>query len=233
MTDSAVGPNGLPSQAELDTLIQTAAHDLRSPLGTGLTLLQLAMRRAKGSLAPDEWELLARAESNFRRLEALIQDLSDFWFVACGASELQAVSLDEPLRDALHHLQKRIGDTSTRVVAGSLPVATVDRKRMAVVFRHLINNAIRYRRDAPPRVAIEASRDGDHWLLTVRDNGQGFDSQYAVQIFQPLNRLHSADVSGSGLGLAVCKTIIEGWGGRIWAESTRGQGSTFYLTVPA
>jgi signal transduction histidine kinase len=233
MIDSDGGQNGFTSQADLDSLMQMVAHDLRSPLGTGLTLLQLAVRRAKGSLAPDELALLERAESNFRRLDTLIQDLSDFWLVVRGVPIPEAVSLDEPLQEALRRLQKRIGDTSATVVAGSLPVATVDRSRMALVFRHLIDNAIRFRRDIPPRIGIETSFDGDHWLIAVRDNGQGFHPQYAAQIFEPLKRLHTSDVAGSGLGLAVCKTIVEGWGGRIWAESTPGLGSTVYLTLPA
>ena len=104
---------------------------------------------------------------------------------------------------------------------------------MVMVFQNLIGNALKYRRVEVPRIRIEAVREETHWRISVADNGQGFESDYAETIFKPFRRLHGKNVPGSGIGLATCKRVIERLGGKIWAESTLGEGSTFHFTLPA
>jgi signal transduction histidine kinase len=104
---------------------------------------------------------------------------------------------------------------------------------MVMVFQNLIGNALKYRRAEEPQIRIEAVRDGNYWRVSVGDNGQGFESEYNETIFKPFRRLHGKNVPGSGIGLATCKRVVERLGGRIWAESKVGEGSTFYFTLPA
>ena len=115
----------------------------------------------------------------------------------------------------------------------ALPLVPADRTQMVMVFQNLIGNALKYRGKDNPRISIQAVQEGTHWLLSVTDNGQGFKQEYANNIFEPFKRLHGKNVPGSGIGLATCKRVIERLGGKIWAVSTPGAGSTFYFTLPA
>ena len=116
---------------------------------------------------------------------------------------------------------------------GPLPTVRTDRSQVTLVFQNLISNAIKFRSDAAPRVRIGAKKENREWVVTIADNGQGFDPEYAEQIFLPFKRLHGSDTPGSGIGLATCKRIVERLGGRIWVEAARGKGATFFFTLPA
>jgi signal transduction histidine kinase len=104
---------------------------------------------------------------------------------------------------------------------------------MFMVFQNLVGNALKYRRNEAPRIRIEAWRDGSEWVVSIADNGQGFEQMHVTDIFEPFKRLHGRTIPGSGIGLATCKRVVEQLGGRIWAQSTPGNGSTFFFTVPA
>ena len=132
------------------------------------------------------------------------------------------------------NLEHHIKESDAEVTSGHLPELPADRTQMVMVFQNLIGNAIKYRRKGTvPRIRIEGVRDDTFWKISVSDNGEGFESAYAGSIFEPFKRLHGKDVPGSGIGLATCKRVIERLGARIWPESMRGQGSTFYFTLPA
>jgi light-regulated signal transduction histidine kinase (bacteriophytochrome) len=132
---------------------------------------------------------------------------------------------------ACDNLKLLIEDTDATISCGELPVVKVEETQFVQLMQNLIGNALKYRR-AAPRITVEASRAGSAWLFSVRDNGIGFDPSQAEQIFLPFKRLRKRDTSGSGIGLAICKKIVESRGGRIWAESIPGLGSTFFFTIP-
>ena len=142
--------------------------------------------------------------------------------------------VEEPLRIALLNLEHHIKESAADVTSGHLPEVPADRTQMVMVFQNLVGNAIKYRRkNEVPQIRIEAVREDAFWKMSISDNGEGFDPAYARSIFEPFKRLHGKDVPGSGIGLATCKRVIERLGGRIWPESVRGKGSTFYFTLPA
>lgn len=140
--------------------------------------------------------------------------------------------VEESLQIALANLQHHIKEVGADITVGTMPEVTGDRTQLAMVFQNLIGNALKYRREETPRIRIEAAHENGDWRLSISDNGQGFQPEYAAMIFEPFKRLHGPNVTGSGIGLATCKRIIDRMGGRIWAESTPGEGSTFYFTVP-
>ncbi|MBV9442628.1 MAG: GHKL domain-containing protein [Acidobacteriaceae bacterium] len=129
-------------------------------------------------------------------------------------------------------MQAAIRDTGAEVRHGSLPALVVDRVQLSQVLQNLISNAIKYRRAEAPRIFVEAKRDASNWIFSVSDNGQGFKQQFAERIFGLFQRLHGRQVEGTGMGLSIARKIVERHGGRIWAESTEGVGSTFYFSLP-
>jgi light-regulated signal transduction histidine kinase (bacteriophytochrome) len=131
------------------------------------------------------------------------------------------------------NLQHHIEQSEAVISVEDLPTVLGDRTRIVMVFQNLIGNALKYRRVEVPQIRIYSVQEGTLWRVSVADNGQGFESDYAETIFKPFRRLHGQNVPGSGIGLATCKRVIERLGGRIWAESTLGAGSTFHFTLPA
>jgi light-regulated signal transduction histidine kinase (bacteriophytochrome) len=130
-------------------------------------------------------------------------------------------------------LKNDIEECAAVITAESLPTVRGDTSQMAHVFQNLLSNALKYRKsEVPPAIRVSAEPDGRHWIVSVRDNGIGFDPRYAGRIFGLFKRLHTKEYPGTGLGLAICKRIVERYGGRIWAESTPGEGATFYFALP-
>jgi light-regulated signal transduction histidine kinase (bacteriophytochrome) len=142
--------------------------------------------------------------------------------------------LDASLSDALSVLKNRIEEAGASVTAVPLPTVRGDSSQLSHVFQNLLSNALKYRKkDTPAEICISAERDGDYWTVSMRDNGIGFEPQYAERIFGLFKRLHREEYPGTGLGLAICKRIVERYGGRIWAEGKLGEGATFYFLLPA
>jgi light-regulated signal transduction histidine kinase (bacteriophytochrome) len=138
------------------------------------------------------------------------------------------------LQTVLETMESRIREENAEIVRGDLPSIRMPAVRLQQVFQNLISNAIKYRSEAPARIAISASSQNGSWLFSVSDNGIGIDARYHERIFGIFKRLHTkAQYPGTGIGLAICKRIIENYGGRIWVESEPGRGSTFRFTVPA
>lgn len=220
------------SNEDMQRFAYVAAHDLRSPLNAALNVTRLAARRLQGTVGKEEARLLSLSVDNLERLSRLMQDILSYSEIGYAPQQRVLVTLEEPLKIALLNLEHHIQENNAEVTVGTLPLVPADRTQMVMVFQNLIGNAIKYRGKDVPRIRIEAVREGTHWLLSVNDNGQGFDQQYAGRIFEPFKRLHGKNVPGSGIGLATCKRVIERLGGRIWVDSILGKGSTFYFTLP-
>jgi signal transduction histidine kinase len=222
----------LRSNEDAQRFAYVAAHDLRAPLNSAMMLLQLLQQKTEAKLRDDESQMLALATANLQRLQALMSDMLAYAQVG-GAGKRTTVSLREPLQMALSNLQRDIEETGAQVNFGLLPTLRTDRYQLTLVFQNLISNAIKFRSDRPPCLQIGAKKEKGEWTVFIGDNGQGFDPQYAEQIFLPFKRLHGPNTPGSGIGLATCKRIVERLGGRIWAEAAQGEGATFYFTLPA
>ncbi len=221
----------LRSYEDVQRFAFVAAHDLRAPLNTAMMLLQVLSQKTGAKLEEDERQALSMAKDNLQRLKCLMGDILSYSQVG-GTENKLSVPLQEPLRMALANLQKDIEETKTEVSFGPLPTVKADASQLTLVFQNLIGNAVKFRSDEPPRLQIGATREQREYVVSVADNGPGFDPQYARQIFLPFERLHGPETPGSGIGLATCQRIIERMGGRIWAEATPGKGATFYFALP-
>jgi light-regulated signal transduction histidine kinase (bacteriophytochrome) len=220
------------SNEDLQRFAYVAAHDLRSPLNSGLRLLQLLSRRANNSLPEEDAGTLELAIKNLQRLGELMHDILSYSEVSNAPQRRVVVPLGESLGIALENLRHHIDECAATIDIGDLPSVTADRTQIVMVFQNLIGNALKYRREVPPHILIAAQKGSNHWHISVTDNGQGFSPEYSSGIFEPFKRLHGPNVEGSGIGLATCKRVVERLGGRIWADSIPGQGSVFHFTLP-
>ena len=223
----------LRSNEDLQRFAYVAAHDLRSPVHGALRMSQLLARRLKHKLDPDDTSLLTESVESLQRVAALMQDILTYSEAGNAPQQLTVISLKDPLDAALLNVQHYIDDCAAALDIGPLPEVLADRTLLVVIFQNLIGNALKYRREVPLHVEISASREGSFWHVSITDNGQGFDPQYAETVFEPFKRLHGPNVPGSGIGLATCRRIIDRLGGRLWADSRPGEGSTFHFTLSA
>jgi light-regulated signal transduction histidine kinase (bacteriophytochrome) len=221
------------SNAELEQFAYEASHDLQEPLRMVASYTALLGETYKGKLGPDADKYIGYAVDGARRMQALINDLLQYSRVGRKQGALAAVSMNAAFEQALVNLQAAIWDSAATVTRDDLPSVRGDQVLLTQVFQNLVGNAVKFRGTAPPAVHVSAVRSGSEWVFSVRDNGIGFDPRYAERIFVLFQRLHGRDrYQGTGIGLAVCKKVIERHGGRIWAESKPGQGSTFSFTIP-
>ncbi len=219
------------SHDELAEFAHVVSHDLQAPLRTMKSYAQLLARRYKGKLDEDADTFLSFILEASQNMEELIHGLLQY--AQFGEEETRkTLSLKSVLDTVLTALQAQIEETGATVTAGELPTLEVNPTRIQQVFQNLIGNALKYRSSAEPRILIGASRSDGFWVISVSDNGVGIAPQYYDRIFLPLRRLHGKEIAGTGLGLSVCKRIVERNGGRIWVESRPGEGSTFYFTIP-
>ena len=219
----------LRSSEDAQLFASIAAHDLRAPLNSSVILLQILLNKI--FLKDDDRRLLSMAIAGLQRLQGLMNDILNYAQVGGGKDRLP-VELQEPVEIALANLQKEIGESGAQVTSDSLPTVMSDRSQLVLVFQNLIGNAVKFRSSEPLRVQISAKRGDREYVVSITDNGQGFEPEYAEQIFLPFKRLHGPQVPGSGIGLASCKRIVERLGGRIWAEASPGKGAAFYFTLP-
>jgi len=220
------------SNTELEQFAYVASHDLQEPLRMVSSYCQLLQRRYADRLDQDANEFIEFAVNGAQRMQRLINDLLAFSRVGTRANDLQPLACDEALSEARENLQATIAETGAEIRCRDLPMAMADRTQLVQLFQNLIGNAIKFRRDEPPRVEISAQRENGHIKLSVTDNGLGIESEYADRVFMIFQRLHAAtDYPGTGIGLAVCKKIVERHGGRIWFESTPGRGTCFHFTL--
>ncbi|MEX2303837.1 MAG: ATP-binding protein, partial [Bryobacterales bacterium] len=188
----------------------------------------------RGKLDSEADEFMRFTIEGAERLQALIRDLLSYSRVGREAPTPEAVNLEECARTSLTNLQAAVEESAAQVELTPLPVVQGQRAQLIQLFQNLIGNAVKYHGDDAPRVRVSAEKRGGEWLLTVRDNGIGIDPEFRDQVFEIFRRLHGrSQYSGTGIGLAICKKIVESHGGRIWVESEAGRGATFQFTLPA
>ncbi|HET9300706.1 MAG TPA: ATP-binding protein, partial [Candidatus Polarisedimenticolaceae bacterium] len=222
------------SNVQLERFAYVVAHDLQEPLRTIGNYTQLLEKRFAEMLGQDDREFLGYITGGVGRMQVLLRDLLDYSRVDLNKQRPGNVDCDTVVQDVLLDLNAAISAAGATVQQGALPVVRGDRSQLAQVFRNLVGNALKFAApERPPRVEIHASRREDQWVFEVRDNGIGIAQASVDQIFLLFKRLHSQDdYPGTGLGLAISRRIVERHGGRIWATSLLGQGSSFFFTLP-
>jgi PAS domain S-box-containing protein len=221
------------SNAELERFAYVASHDLQEPLRTVTNYVQLLARRYRGKLDSDADEFIGYAVDSANRMRQLIQDLLSYARIHTRGDAFELVSLAEIVAETLDGLQLALGESGAAVTWGPLPVVLADPSQMGQLLSNLIANAIKFRGADPPAIDLRAERRGSEWVVSLRDNGIGIDPQFFNRIFIVFQRLHGmSEYPGTGIGLALCKRIVERHGGRIWVESQPGRGSVFFFTLP-
>lgn len=220
------------SNEELRQFAYMVSHELNEPLRNVVTYVQLLARRYQGQLDAEADEFISYAVGGVKRMQSFIQDVLSFSQATSPEVKFGPVSCDSVLTTSLFALQGAIDEAGAVITSDPLPTLVGNDLRLAMVFRNLISNALKYRGSEPPRIHIGAARRGDEWLFTVRDNGIGIEQKYWSTIFGMFKRLHAGASPGTGIGLALCKRIVEHHGGQIWVESEPNKGSTFYFTLP-
>lgn len=220
------------SNKELEQFAYVSSHDLQEPLRMVSSYVQLLSRRYKGKLDSDADEFIGFAVEGVNRMKVLINDLLAFSRVGTRGNEFAPVALEEALEQVLRNLEITIEDNQAVITRDPLPQVLADDGQMVQLFQNLVGNAIKFHSEAPPKVHVGVRREDDHWLLFVRDNGIGIDPEFSERVFVIFQRLHSREeYQGTGIGLAICRKIVERHGGRIWVESQPGKGATFYFTL--
>jgi len=220
------------SNEELQQFAYVASHDLQEPLRTITSFSQLLEARYRGRLDEDADEFIGYIVSSSRRMTDLINGLLALVRLRRTGQSAAPVPFEKLLEDAEVSLQAAIRENGARIEHGVLPALVVDRVQFVQVFQNLISNAIKYRRDEPPLIRVQARRDSSNWIISVGDNGRGFNQEFAERIFGLFQRLDIKGVEGTGMGLSIARKIVERHGGRIWAESATGAGSIFFFSLP-
>lgn len=220
------------SNAELQQFASVASHDLQEPLRGVAGCLEIIEETYKGKLDEKIDKLIRHAVDGASRMHVLIDDLLSLSRVTTKEMAIQPADLSLVLDSALDNLEVPIKESQAIVTRDALPTLAVDTTQLIQLFQNLISNAIKFRANRQLEIHVGAKRENECWLFFVRDNGIGFKQEYTDRIFLPFKRLHTRDqYPGTGIGLAICKRIVERHGGSIWAESEEGKGATFYFTI--
>jgi len=221
------------SNKELEEFAFVASHDLQEPLRKIANFSEMLANRYQGQLDERADKYLGYVADGAKRMKDLINDLLAFSRVGRADFRLIATDMNDILKGTLNDIQPLIQEKQAKITREPLPALNVNPPQMSQLLQNLIANAIKFHGGQPPHIHLSARRKDGQWVFTVRDNGIGFDPQFAEGIFKVFRRLHTKEeYPGTGIGLAICKKIVERHGGRIWAESQPGQGSTFYFTIP-
>ena len=223
------------SNEDLQHFAYVASHDLQEPLRMVASFTQLLARRYCGQLDDDAKKFIAYAVEGATRMQQLIEDLLAFSRVESKGRPLESAATGKLLDAAVRNLQTAIEESRAEITHGELPTVPADSSQLIQLFQNLVGNAIKFHRPGePPRIRVSARNLGQEWQFSVADNGIGVDPRFANRIFVIFQRLHAREqYPGTGIGLAICKRIVERHGGRIWVESTPGVGATFHFTLAA
>lgn len=217
------------SNEALQEFTYTISHDLQAPLRTIGSYVQLLERRS--SPEPEAAEFMAFIRDGVSHMETLIRDLLQYSRLGASAMRRVSLNLGNAVQWALFNLDASIREHKATVQFGGLPEVIADESQMAQLFQNLIGNALKYRSAEPPIIQISAEELDEEWLISVRDNGIGIEAKYNDQIFKVFRRLHGHTIPGTGMGLAICRKIVETHGGRLWVESDGKTGSEFRFTL--
>jgi light-regulated signal transduction histidine kinase (bacteriophytochrome) len=220
------------SNAELEQFAYVASHDLQEPLRMVVSYLQLVDTRYREKLDDDAREFIEYAVDGAKRMQILINDLLAFSRIGSKGQAFRPADCEAALQEALSNLCVAIRESGAQITHDPLPTVMGDATQLVQLFQNLIGNALKFRREEPPRIHVRAESKDGCWHLSVQDNGIGIESQYFDRIFAVFQRLHGrVAYPGTGIGLAICKKIVERHGGAIRVESEFGKGSTFRFTL--
>lgn len=223
------------SNEDLEQFAYVASHDLQEPLRMVGGYVQLLQRRYGDKIDADGQEFIGYAVDGVKRMQTLITDLLLYSRLTTKGRAFAPVDCADVMKQVLANVQEAITEAQAKIEASNLPTVYGDPVQLTQLLQNLLTNAIKFRKqDAPCCIRVDARREGAAWHFRVEDNGIGIEPQYAEKIFVIFQRLHTREeYSGTGIGLAVCKKVVERHNGRIWLESTPGEGATFHFTLPA
>jgi len=221
------------SNAELEQFAYVASHDLQEPLRMVSGFIQLLAKRYRGKLDKSADEFIAFIVDGANRMQRMIEDLLAYSRIGTRGKPFEPTNMEDVFDKAVTNLKVAIEENKATVTHDPLPAVMADDLQMVQLFQNLISNGIKFRREEVPRIHISAKREENEWVFSVQDNGIGIAPEFFGHLFQIFQREYAATrYPGTGIGLAICKRIVERHGGRIWAESEVGRGSTFYFTIP-
>jgi len=220
------------SNAELERFAYIASHDLQEPLRMIASYTQLLEKRYKDRLDGDAHDFIGYAVDGAKRMQQLINDLLTYSRVGTRGQPFESTDSMTVFQAAVANLDVTIRESGAEVTSDPLPTVMADRGQLVQLFQNLIENAVKFHGEEPPRVHVSAEQKGDEWLFSVRDNGIGIEPQYSEQVFRVFQRLHGREYPGTGIGLSIAKRVVERHRGRIWLESQPGKGTTVYFVIP-
>ena len=221
------------TNAELQHFAYALTHDLQEPLRMVVNFTELLGREYAGKLGGEADRFISYSVEGALRIEALLKALLAYWEVTEREQDsFASIDCGAVLAKALLNLQAAIAESGAIVTSDPLPTVVAEEVMLMQLFQNLISNSIKYRGEETPRIHVSAERDAEGWLFAVRDNGIGIDPQDADRVFGMFKRLHGSEIPGTGIGLAICRKVVERQGGRIWVESEAGRGATFKFTIP-
>jgi signal transduction histidine kinase len=222
------------SNKELQQFAYVASHDLKEPLRMVTSYVQLLDHRYGVGLNDEAKEYIGFAVEGSRRMYALVEDLLTYSHMERSILPLSVVDMDQVMSTTLKDLKEEVESTGATITMDHLPCINADLQQMVQLMENLVGNAVKFHRSEPPVVHVSASMNGNEWLFSVKDNGIGIGVQYSEKVFHMFQRLNSREMfPGTGIGLAICKKVVERHGGRIWFESVPGEGTTFFFTLSA
>jgi PAS domain S-box-containing protein len=221
------------SNADLEQFAHIASHDLQEPLRMVASFTELLARKYKGRLDGDADEFISIVVDGANRMKQLINDLLAFSRIGTRANPFEPTDFNEAFNHALGNLAVIIKEHDAEVKAGRFPILMADGEQIVLLFQNLIANGVKFHGLVRPQIKISSKHRNNEWTFSITDNGIGIDTRYFERIFGVFQRIHGKrDYPGTGMGLAICKKIVERHGGRIWVESEPGKGSTFSFTIP-
>ncbi len=220
------------ADGRLERIIATALHDIRNPLNAASLQAQLLVKQHGGGLAEEPMRIASEIPRQLTKARKVLDGIETFIEVLFSASSCELVPLEDALESAIKRLESEFRSWNGHVERAPLPPVRGDSAQLEEVFREILSNSLRFSGREQPVIRITCVSSDSGCTVSISDSGIGFEQKYAAEIFEPFKRLHDAEMSGAGLGLALCREVLSRHGGRIWAESKLGEGSVFHLKFP-